>query len=383
MWGAYTPMIQEYLFIDAKNRAAIEEYQPEKVAAEMHDIENTECWIATYSVPGENEEGANLLSKVNEYIISNYQPTVLSNGCAAYYNKVLFPFINEFERKLRKLLYLKSALNKGDEAAANIRDLESKDLGEIFTLLFADVQFVKDVKTIVNNKTWQFTRQELLSEIAKLSENTSWDKLIGVASVPALREEFVTVKDYRNDVMHAHDIDTKTFRASKKLFEKVNRQLDIEIGKIIGIAETPTEEIKNQDYNSTLSSALKQYANVTAELLQVPITANLTDVPAIPLSAIYTPSILQSQQNLQATLADLTLDLDIPALMKAQEIASKIDIPTMTKALLFQTKLDLEEIQRTAKLSAEVASETPAVQKITATQHDAPAKKENPSPKEK
>ena len=383
MWGAYTPMIQEYLFIDAKNRAAIEEYQPEKVAAEMHDIENTECWIATYSVPGENEEGANLLSKVNEYIISNYQPTVLSNGCAAYYNKVLFPFINEFERKLRKLLYLKSALNKGDEAAANIRDLESKDLGEIFTLLFADVQFVKDVKTIVNNKTWQFTRQELLSEIAKLSENTSWDKLIGVASVPALREEFVTVKDYRNDVMHAHDIDTKTFRASKKLFEKVNRQLDIEIGKIIGIAETPTEEIKNQDYNSTLSSALKQYANVTAERLQVPITANLTDVPAIPLSAIYTPSILQSQQNLQATLADLTLDLDIPALMKAQEIASKIDIPAMTKALLFQTKLDLEEIQRTAKLSAEVASETPAVQKITATQHDAPAKKENPSPKEK
>lgn len=376
-------MVQEYLFIDNEKRSEVEEYRPEKVTAETQGIENTECWIATYFVPGENEEGANLLSKVNEYIMSNYQPTVLSNGCAAYYNKSLFPFINEFERKLRKLLYLKSALNKGDEAAANIRDLESKDLGEIFTLLFADVQFVKDVKTIVNNKTWQFTRQELLSEIAKLSENTSWDKLIGVASVPALREEFVTVKDYRNDVMHAHDIDTKTFRASKKLFEKVNRQLDIEIGKIIGIAETPTEEIKNQDYNSTLSSALKQYANVTAELLQVPITANLTDVPAIPLSAIYTPSILQSQQNLQATLADLTLDLDIPALMKAQEIASKIDIPAMTKALLFQTKLDLEEIQRTAKLSAEVASETPAVQKITATQHDAPAKKENPSPKEK
>ena len=117
-----------------------------------------------------------------------------------------------------------------------------------------------------------------------------------------------------------------------------------------------------------MSSALKQYANVTAELLQVPITANLTEVPAIPLSAIYTPYILQSQQNLQATLADLkTLDLDIPALMKVQEVVSKIDVPAMTKALQFQAKLDLEGIQQTAKLSAEVASEIPAVQKITDT----------------
>ena len=39
-------------------------------------------------------------------------------------------------------------------------------------------------------------------------------------------------------------------------------------------------------------------------------------------------------------------------------------------------------IQQTAKLSAEVASEISAVQKPTGAQHDAPAKKENPSPRE-
>lgn len=364
-------MMQEYLFIGAEKRNEVEEYQPEKVTAEMHDIESTECWIATYSVSGENEEGANLLSKVNEHIMSKYQPTVLSNGCAAYYNKVLFPFINEFERKLRKLLYLKSALNNGSNTVENIKDLESKDLGEIFTLLFTDADFVKAVKAVVNNKTWQFTRQELFSEIQDISENTIWDKLIGAASVPALREKFVTVKDYRNDVMHAHDIDTKTFRASKKLFEQVNKQLDTEIEKIIGITGTPAEETKNPDYNSALASALKQYAN---------ITAGLTAVPKVPLSEIYPPSVLKIQE----ALAGLkTLDMDIPALVNAQEIASKIDIPAMTKVLQFQDKLNLEEIQQTAKLSAEVASEIPAVQKITDTQHDVPAKKENPSPKEK
>lgn len=86
-----------YLFIGGGKRTEIEEYRPEKVAVEIYEVENSECWIATYSVPGEKEESANLLSKVNKHIINKYHPTVLTNGCAAYYNKMLFPHINEFE----------------------------------------------------------------------------------------------------------------------------------------------------------------------------------------------------------------------------------------------------------------------------------------------
>lgn len=401
-------MIQEYLFIGGEKRTEIEEYRPEKVAVEIYEVENSECWIATYSVPGEKEESANLLSKVNKHIISKYHPTVLTNGCAAYYNKMLFPHINEFERKLRKLLYLKSALNKNDIAAENIKNLESKDLGEIFNLLFTDDQFVKNVKTAINTKTWQFTRQEILSVIEKLTENTTWDHLIGTTSVPALREQFLTVKDYRNDVMHAHDIEAKAFRDAKKLFEQVNKQLDSEIGKIIDIAEKNPEETKNSDYNSDLSSVLERHANVFSGLSPVPITGSLTAVPSISLSEIYNvdldiPGILKRQQELQGALADFEaikidppvlsqlqglssqietvtaglqeLHVDIPALVQYQDIASKIDIPAITEALKFQNEFQaiaggsLGELQRTAMLSAETSPVFAGIEEPIISQH--------------
>ena len=410
-------MIQEYLFIGGEERAEIEEYRPKKVAVEIYEIENSECWIATYSVSGEKEESANLLSKVNKHIISKYHPTVLTNGCAAYYNKMLFPYINEFERKLRKLLYLKSALNKNDIATENIKNLESKDLGEIFTLLFTDDLFVKKVKTAINTKTWQFTRQEILSEIEKLTENTTWDHLIGTASVPALREQFLTVKDYRNDVMHAHDVETKIFRDAKKLYEQINKQLDSEIRKIIDIAEKNPEETKNSDYNSDLSSALERYTNVFSGFSPVPITGNLTAVPDISLSEIYNvdldiPAILKRQQELQGALANLEtikidspvlsqlqglssqiktvtaglqeLHIDIPALVQYQDIASKIDIPAITEALKFQNEFQaitgghLGELQHTATLSAETSSIFAGIEKSASPQHPDSLEKKEP-----
>ena len=141
-------LIQEYLFMGKETRDAVEKYKPENVDIEIFDINNTDCWCATYSVRGENETGAKTLSKINEHIISNFHPTILANGCSAYYNKKLFPYINEFERKLRKLLYLKSALSKNPKDGETIKDLESKDLGEIFTLLFTDVNFVQVTKKL-------------------------------------------------------------------------------------------------------------------------------------------------------------------------------------------------------------------------------------------
>lgn len=283
-------------------------------------------------------------------------------------------------------------MNKNDAAVENIKNLESKDLGEIFTLLFTDDQFVKNVKTAVNAKTWQFTRQEILSVIEKFTENITWDHLIGTTSVPTLREQILTVKDYRNDVMHAHDIEAKAFRDAKKLFEHVNKQLDSEIRKIIDIAEKNPEETKNSDYNLDLSSVLERYANVFSGLSPVPITGSLTAVPSVSLSDIYNvdldiPGILKRPQELQGALANFEaikidpsvlsqlqglssqienvtaglqeLHVNIPALVQYQDIASKIDIPTIAEALKFQNEVQaiaggsLGELQRTATLSAE------------------------------
>ena len=257
-------MIQEYLFMDDTHRAAVENYLPDKVAVEFSNIDNATCWTVTYSLSGENEDTAATLSKVNDYVMENYSPTVLTNESAAYFNRRLYPEINEFERKLRKLLYLKSAIYQGDKRIDNIRDLESKDLGEIFVLLFTDEDFVKAAKTKVNEKSWQYAKKEIIETLAQLNEDTTWDRLLGNAAVTTLNENFLTVKRYRNDVMHAHNINTKIYRAAKKLFEDINKQLDVEIGTIIHTAEMQSEETASTDFNDTLSTALHNHNLSTA-----------------------------------------------------------------------------------------------------------------------
>lgn len=102
---------QEYLFVEDTHKAEVESYKPENVRCSIQNIEDSSCWIAVYEASGENLPSAKILSKTNDYIMSKFNPTILTNESAAYFNKSLYPYFNEFERKLRKLLYLKVLCN--------------------------------------------------------------------------------------------------------------------------------------------------------------------------------------------------------------------------------------------------------------------------------
>lgn len=80
-------MIQEYLFLDDTHREEVEKYAPDKVVCEIHNIDNSACWIVTYSLPKENEDCAKVLSQINNYIVDHFKPTVLTNESSAYYNR--------------------------------------------------------------------------------------------------------------------------------------------------------------------------------------------------------------------------------------------------------------------------------------------------------
>ena len=57
-----------------------------------------------------------ILDPLNRQVCEKYKPTVLTNECSAYFNKALYPIVNEFERKLRKLLYLASSLQSDEKS---------------------------------------------------------------------------------------------------------------------------------------------------------------------------------------------------------------------------------------------------------------------------
>lgn len=344
-------MIQEYLFIDGTHKAEFEKYRYKTVNIEICDIENSDCWIATCSIDGDNKESANALSVVHEYVMDNYRPTVLSNGCSAYYNKFLYPFFNEFERKLRKLLYLKSALSGDKSDCETITDLENKDFGAIFALLFSDSQFIQNVKKSVNEKTWQFTKSEILDVLQEISENTLWDKLLGENAVPSLRSDFVKVKEFRNDVMHAHNMNASSFSAALKLIKKINKQLDVELGKI-SVDKNADELARNGvAFNVAMSNAIKDMRAATQEKT---LQEQLAEIQAAVTSPVG-PSIIAALDEYK----QLTSTLDFSAVQQQLRELSKIqaDIPPAIE--------DLQKV--TAAMEQYKVSSPPAVLELQKT----------------
>ena len=255
-------MIQEYLIQDLSEKDAVKAYKPKDIKKRMFSADNGNCWYVQFSLDGENEKIAKNLSEIGEHVRSAFHVTVLEDGASAYFNKRLYPLVSGFEYKMRKLLYLTSAINHDEKSSANITDLESQDFGQIFTLLFIDTTFMEKVKTEIKNRNRDFfSKTDVIAEIEAIDENTLWDVLLGKDSVPTLRKHFNDVRVYRNDVMHSHHLSWQQFRKIRFLYKTINNELtkalhDIEIVE----SKVPSKP----SFNQTLENALQAQKNISS-----------------------------------------------------------------------------------------------------------------------
>lgn len=248
-------MIQEYLFTDDIKINDEKELSLCGFVPEIEPIKNSDCKIVKYISAGNSVEDAKSLSSVNETIMDKYKPTVLTNESSAYFNKRLYPLFNEFERKLRKLLYLKSALYKNKDDVKAIDNLEIMEFGSLFNFLFIDSGFVTQIRAYVNGNK-KFTFENLNTYASGLTDKPLWEKLFSDDAVPDLEGEYDTVRKHRNDVMHAHNISYEQYYEASKLIQKINNELDLEIGKTIGIKESKQTN-SNVDYNKLINESIE------------------------------------------------------------------------------------------------------------------------------
>lgn len=228
-------MEQEYLFLKEKPSDSIKEYAEDRATCEIKELKDSRGWIVTYSVDGEKKENAIDLSTIDDKIKKEYKENAITliSGSSTYFNKMLYPHVNEFERKLRKLLYLKIAMNDDKRSEEVIKNVEKQDLGRLFEALFVDTEFVDIIKKKVNSGS-KFTKERIIKLIEEEQENKYWDKIVGKESVENLRKNPDRVREYRNDVMHAHNIDYKTYSSAKDLFETINSEMDKAISECEG-----------------------------------------------------------------------------------------------------------------------------------------------------
>lgn len=336
-------MIQEYLLQDENIKKNISDYKLEKASIKLYQVEKGKCWYAQISVNGSNEQAARDLSDIDMYVQEHFAVTLLRSDCSAYFTNKLYPLLSSFERTLRKLLYIFSAINNDDESAKNIKELEKKTIGQIFTMLFIDDAFVSSIKDSIKGANRDiFSKDDILKLISSVDEKTAWDSLMGDDIVPTLRKNFQEVRSIRNNVMHAHNINWNEYENSRKLLRKIIKEMDTALDDV-SIKESIAT--KKPSYNHTLSDALKAQVHIGQ------IASSL--VPHIEgLGALQTT--LMDSYKLSLAYINMTKEAAKRANMMASPEMTRISEQAQEISRMFSDMPGLKAAQEQARMLSEI-----------------------------
>lgn len=242
------------MFIEKSDMEYMRTFPDDGANKETYSIDDTKSICVRFYLVGENENNAKRLSQIDCQIRENCHPIILQNGSSEYFNKKMYPLFNEFECRLRKLLYISSTINPNVNTEENLRNLEDKDFGELFEILFIDIEFYNTVKKKINNTSKEyFSKKNLINLLSELDEKPLWDALLGKDAVPTLRENYDLVRLYRNDVMHSHYVDWNKYKAMQDMMLRVNSELSL----LLKTVEGPEFEQRiPSNYNDMIMGAL-------------------------------------------------------------------------------------------------------------------------------
>lgn len=189
------------------------------------EIRKDNIFIFYFERKGENEESAKALSTINIAlckVLDKNKYYKLNDEAGEYFNKILYPLCNKYERLLRQVLCLSSMSKQETKALKKCRVLESLDLGEIYNYFFTDEEFSNKIKSVL--QTRNLTHKDCVQYLFQ-PEKTLWEKLFNKEQ-SEIPDNFIEVKDYRNAVMHAKNIDYYTFQHAKEKIKLVNDKLE-------------------------------------------------------------------------------------------------------------------------------------------------------------
>ena len=253
-------MENSYLFLDKSHQRKIGKNKlPIGVKKTSFDYQENTQLIIKFTVDGENERSADKLSIVHDNIIK-YSPRVITCDSSAYYNQKLYQLANQFERKLRQLIYLATSSITDEEATKKVTNLELQTLGVLFDNLFTDTEFINKVKNRVNGQgefkgMARYSKAQVKEHIELIEENSFWKLLFGNESKSIIAENYYGIWESRNSIMHAHNIGKKEYKKSKELIEQAVSELDERIEILMKKAK------KSQDAVLVIEKALLSFTD--------------------------------------------------------------------------------------------------------------------------
>lgn len=208
------------------------------------------------------ESDASSLSKVDRLLKEKYKDNIklIDDGYSTYYNKNLYPVFNLFETKLRKLLYLCNLTNTEKQQVEQINNIDQLDFGKLFEFLFTTESFNNECKIIINNRDHRYSKKELIAKLNLVKEETVWEILVGNSKLETLEENYLEIKNYRNDVMHSHNMPSEKYWKIKELMNGIIIKLDLLINKMFDIAPDESGRVsKYSKVGKLVNQKFKEY----------------------------------------------------------------------------------------------------------------------------
>lgn len=183
--------------------------------------------IFSFSKSGDNETTAKKLDEIKSQVFKSLDANnlfVITDGVSSYFCQRLYPQMANFERGLRKVLYLASIKSQDAKAIDVCKKIEQKEFAEIYQLLFSDTEYVVEARKIVNSKSPELSKYDIIKQLNGISESTLWDKLFN-GQYSYIPENFLDIKDGRNKTMHSRNVSFDEYAAIKNHLDKSNRIL--------------------------------------------------------------------------------------------------------------------------------------------------------------
>lgn len=218
----------EYLYVDESYKKILKEIR----LTDYNEIRKDNIFIFYFERKGENEDSAKALSVIDSILIKNLDSQKcfkLNDEAGEYFNKILYPLCNKFERLLRQVLCLCSLSKQENKALKKCHKLESLDLGEVYNYFFTDEKYSNNFKSILQSRN--LTHMDCAKYLLE-PEDTLWARLFN-KEYHEVPESFIEIKGYRNDVMHVKNIDHFTFQRAKEKIKIINCKLEEILEKLL------------------------------------------------------------------------------------------------------------------------------------------------------
>lgn len=261
--------------------------------------------IFSFSRNGDNETTAKKLDEIKNAVFQSLNPSnlfVITDGASSYFCQRLYPQMANFERGLRKVLYLASIKSKDEKVITMCKQIEQQEFAAIYQMLFSDTTYVTEARKIVNSKTPELSKHDIIKQLNGLPESTLWSKLFN-SQYSYIPENFLEIKDGRNKIMHSRNVSFEDYSATKNHLDKSNKilnQIEFDVlGKenfssyevLISIAEALgaiSKAVVNGISNAFSSSLLEVLGKYALEKYQL---SNTTEEPLLlddPTDTTYT-----------------------------------------------------------------------------------------------